>query len=213
MRGTTSLLSRLTARFRRDAKGVVALEFAFLAMPFLFIILALLELALVFLVSAALDTAMERAARTIRTGGLQTDAAFAGLSGQALEDAQETAFETHVCREMGWLVTGCRAALFVDVRTFADWASTNTCDPIRPATQTSGPTFDEDAILFRAGGPRDIVLVRGYYRWPLITPFVSQALVDLEGGVKLITSTQTFRNEPYAPQGAPVVSPTPTCPA
>ena len=212
MRGTSSLISRLTSRYRSDAKGVVALEFAFLALPFLFMILALLELALVFLVSAALDTAMERAARTVRTGGLQTDPAFAGLTGTALEDAQETAFETVVCREMGWLVTGCRNALYVDVRTFADWAATNTCDPIQPGTGGAGPTFDEDAILFRTGGPRDIVLVRGYYRWPLITPMVSQALVDLQGGVKLITSTQTFRNEPYAPQGAPVVSPPPTCP-
>lgn len=205
------LLSRLET-YRRDAQGVVALEFAFLALPFLVIILALLELALVFLMSASLDTAMERAARSIRTGGLQTDPAYAGMTGTALEDQQETDFKAKVCREMAWLASGCSNALHVDVRTFADWVGTNTCDPIQPGTGGAGPTFDEDAILFRTGGPRDIVLVRGYYRWPLITPFVSQALVDLDGGVKLITSTQTFRNEPYAAPGS-TTHPTATCPA
>ena len=199
-------------RFRRGESGVVALEFAFLALPFLFIILALLELALVFLLSASLDTAMERAARSIRTGGLQSSAAYAGLAGQQLEDRQEADFKTEVCRQMAWLASGCATALAIDVRTFTDWVDTNTCDPITPATATSGPTFNDAATLFRTGGPRDIVLVRGYYRWPLLTPLLGQAMVDLEGDVHLVTSTQTFRNEPYGPPANTPPPPPAACP-
>jgi hypothetical protein len=32
----------------------------------------------------------------------------------------------------------------------------------------------------------------------LLTPFLSQALSSAEGGVTIVQSTQTFRNEPYS---------------
>ena len=47
------------------------------------------------------------------------------------------------------------------------------------------------------GGPGDIVVVRAYYQWGLFTPLMNQALETLSGGKTLITSTATFRNEPY----------------
>ena len=40
-------------------------------------------------------------------------------------------------------------------------------------------------------------MVRAYYQWPLIAPLMSQALETLNGGKNLITTTATFRNEPY----------------
>ncbi len=42
------------------------------------------------------------------------------------------------------------------------------------------------------------MVVRAYYKWPLITPFFSQALQQLNGGISLLTATAAFRNEPYS---------------
>ena len=42
-----------------------------------------------------------------------------------------------------------------------------------------------------------IVLVRVWYQWNLIAPLMNQALVKLPGKT-LISSTATFRNEPYS---------------
>jgi Flp pilus assembly protein TadG len=191
----TLALPRLR-RFARATEGVVALEFAFLALPFLFMIFALLELALVFLLAASLDTAMERAARSIRTGGFQ-DANRTGTMA-----AQQTAFEKQVCKEMAWIAPACEASLKVDVQVFDQWAKTNASepmiDPVYKDGKIVGKTFKPELTVFNAGGPRSIVLVRGYYQWPMLTPLLSQAVVNLQGNKALITSTQTFRNEPYA---------------
>jgi len=68
--GRWSPVGRLR-RFLRDRHGATALEFGLVALPFLVVILQVLELSLVFLVYAQLDTALANASRSIRTGALQ----------------------------------------------------------------------------------------------------------------------------------------------
>jgi len=189
----------LLGRFRRAQGGQMAIEFAFLAIPFLFMLFSVLELALVFLLSASLDTAMEDAARQIRTGGFQT------ANGTKTLDVQKQEFKTIVCSRMLWLASGCQASLNVDVRYWAEaapakWSAANTePDPYAPETDpVTGETTIKFTTDFQTGGPKDIVLVRGYFRWVLLTPFLSQALKSPEYGVTIVNSTQTFRNEPYA---------------
>jgi Flp pilus assembly protein TadG len=186
MSARMTLRSRLK-RFAAAREGVAAVEFALVVGPFLFMIFAVLELALVFLLSTSLDTATERAARRIRTGEVQ----LAGESAQA--------FKTAVCSQMTWLSSGCSTSLKVDVRTFKQFADTNLPSPFKPCpAPAKGRCFDDTALLFEHGGPTDVVIVRTYYTWPLLTPFLNQALARLDGGVAVVMSTQTFRNEPYA---------------
>jgi len=196
MRRSGMLRDRLK-RFAQARRGAVAVEFAFLALPFLFMLFAVLELALVFLLSASLDTAMEDASRQIRTGNFQRDNGTTGA-------ASQNAFKGLVCRKMMWLATGCDTALQIDVRRWehtsaTKWSEANNLgDPYVPETDTStGKTTLRYTTLFNTGGPKDIVLVRGYFHWVLLTPFLSQALQSAEGGVTVVQSTQTFRNEPY----------------
>ena len=180
----------LRVRFKRFAaarEGAAAVEFALVVGPFLFMIFAVLELAVVSLLSSSLDTASERAARRIRTGQVQT----------ASENV--TAFTTALCEGMNWLSSSCATSVKVDVRKFEQFADTNIPNPIKPCPPpATGQCFDETALLFEAGGPTDVVVVRTYYKWPLLTPFLSNALAKLDGNVAVIISTQTFRNEPYA---------------
>ena len=185
-----TLATALRNRFERFAaarEGAAAVEFALVVGPFLFMIFAVLELAVVSLLSSSLDTASERAARRIRTGQVQTAGETVG------------AFKTSLCEGMNWLASGCEANIQVDVRTFQQFADTNIANPIKDCPPPgTGKCFDESSLLFNSGGPTDVVVVRTYYKWPLLTPFLSKALARLDGNVAVVISTQTFRNEPYA---------------
>jgi Flp pilus assembly protein TadG len=176
----TRLRAALTL-FSRGRDGSTAVEFAMLAMPFLGLLFGIIELGMIYLISSTLDNATADAARQIRTGQLQT----AG-------GATATSFATAVCTEMAWLGSNCTSNLSVDVRTFTTFSSTSVSDPI-----TSG-TFNAGSLLFQMGGPGDIVLVRTYYPWQLVVPFLDGSVARLSNGKTLVESTTTFRNEPYS---------------
>lgn len=178
------LPSELRRRFRQDQSGTAAIEFAFVAGPFLFMLFAVIELALVFLLSTSLDAASDRASRRIRTGQFQTANQVAGD------------FKTELCTQMTWLASNCAAQLSVDVRTYTTYSQVAAHNPTKIV---DGKTvFDDTQIQFAASlPPETIVVVRSYYRWPLITPFLNQGLGRLDGGVALVSATQTFRIEPY----------------
>lgn len=166
--------------FARAQGGAAAVEMALVATPFFLLLFGIIELALIFLVSSSLENATAQAARTIRTGELQ-----GGSS------PTSSAFKTAICNNFGWLQSDCNSNLQVDVRTFTTFASVTAPQPV------SGGTFNASALTFTPGGPSEIVVVRAYYQWPLIVPMMTQALQTLSGGKVLITSTATFRNEPY----------------
>lgn len=178
--GWRARLRAQALRFARATGGATAVEMALIAMPFFALVFGIIELALIFLVSTSLDNATAEAARTIRTGQLQTGAA-----------ATSAAFKTAICNNFPWLPSDCSANLSVDVRTFSSFASVTAPQPV------VNQVFNPAALTFSPGGPGDIVVVRAYYQWPLVAPLMSQALQSISGGKALITSTATFRNEPY----------------
>jgi Flp pilus assembly protein TadG len=169
------------ARFSRGCGGSTAVEFAMLAVPFLGLLFGIVELGMIYLVSTTLDNATAEAAREIRTGQLQ-------LAG----GATSTSFATVVCNDMSWLGSNCTSNLSVDVRTFTTFSATTIPEPI-----TNGK-FSTTSLQFQMGGPGDIVLVRTYYPWQLVTPFLDGSVANLSNGQMLIQSATTFRNEPYS---------------
>ncbi len=179
---TARMASRILAPargFLRARRGAAAVEMALVATPFFLLLFGIIELAMIFLVSSSLENATSQAARTIRTGEMQTGG---GTS---------ASFKTQICNNFGWLQSDCNSNLYVDVRTYASFASVTDPQPVQ------NQTFNAGALQFTPGGPSDIVVVRAYYQWPLIAPLMSQALQTLSGGKVLLTSTATFRNEPY----------------
>ena len=178
----SSRLTRFTARFARAERGATAIEFALISLPMLVMIFGILELGLVFLVTTTLDTATQSAARQIRTGEFQTSGA-----------SSKANFKTLVCARMSWLIDKCPTGLWLDVRTFSDFNSLAALPP------PNGATFDPNALCFSAGAPTDIVLVRAYFQWDLITPLLIPAFENMGGGSgkRLISSTTAFRNEPF----------------
>ena len=157
------------------------------ATPFFMLLFGIIELALIFMVSSSLENATVEAARTIRTGAFQSGGS-----------ATSAAFKTTICNDFGWLQSDCASNLYVDVRTYATFASITA-----PAPVVNG-VFNPAALTCNAGIPGDIVVVRAYYQWPLIAPLMNSALQQLNGGKALITSSAAFRNEPYTQAGGAV---------
>lgn len=177
-----SRLSRLIARFTRARDGATSVEFAIVALPFLTLVFAIIELGLVFFVSVTLENAVIDTGRKIRTGELQTSGGTAAT------------FKTAVCEEMTWVGTACSSALTLDVRTFAGFTASNTAVA---ANQPQTPCWDP-------GGPGSVVMVRAYYAWPLITPLLETGLRS-SNGKRIVTAVAAFANEPYADTVAPAV--------
>jgi Flp pilus assembly protein TadG len=164
-------------------------------------IMATFELAMVFLISVTLDSATAAAARTLRTGQTVAD----GVS----DTTGQSAFQSAICANMGFMqsITQCQSNLYVDVRTMSGGFQ-NQSPPDEIADINSGNYNNISAgpnkstHCFYSGNAGDVVLVRAYFTWTLLTPFLNKALSRLSNGQAVISSTTTFMNEPFvnAPQ-------------
>lgn len=177
-----SLAARLRARLRdyaTDRRGATAVEFALIAAPFFFLIFALLEVCMIFIMSAVLDHGVAAAGRPLRTGAAQN----AAMTPEQFRDL--------VCSQMMGMID-CQHRLHLDVQTISGFQFTPIGSPINAA----GLVDDED-FGFDPGGPNDIVAVRVFYEWNLITPLITKPLANLSGHRHLIQSNAVFRNEPF----------------
>lgn len=184
MHGTThfSMVARLQGRWQRfaqDRRGAAAVEFALIAAPFFFLIFGLLEVCLIFIMSTVMEHAVAEAARPLRTGEAQ---------GAAMTQEQ---FRQSVCNELFDLLN-CDSRLSIDVRTISNFASTPNGSPL----DTDG-LLNNSGFIFQPGGPNDIVAVRVFYEWDLITPVLSKPLQNMAGNRHLLETTAVFRNEPF----------------
>ena len=178
-----SPLRRLRGFFSAN-DGVAAIEFAFVSLPFFALMMGIFELGLIFLLSTTLDNALGIASRHIRTGEYQTGTATVSA----------TSFQSDICSNLGWLQAACTGNLRTDVETFTSFkaATTGMVSPM------NGTTYDPTKLTgYKTTAPCDIVVVRAYYKWPLIAPGINKTSSSLSDGSLLLTSTVAFRNEPF----------------
>lgn len=171
---------RIVRRFKRDDKGATAIEFAFVVGPFLFLIFATIEVAMVFFASQLLETATADAARLILTGQAQA------------ANFDKVAFKNAVCDKVKVLMS-C-ANLNVDVQTAASFSAASTSAPAR----TSTGAVNYSGLSYNQGAGGDIVVVKVLYEWPVLMPTFGLSIGDLPNGKRLIMSTAAFRNEPFS---------------
>ena len=163
-----------------DRRGVAAVEFAMIAVPFFFLIFGLLEVCVIFIMSSVLEHGLSEAARGIRTGELQSG-----------DDFDRDAFEDIVCSRV-FDMFECKGKIQLDVKTFDDFSSTGNPTPIDEHGE-----LDTTGFEFDPGGRDDIVVVRAFYQWELMTPVMSAPLANLSGNKRLLQATVVFRNEPF----------------
>jgi Flp pilus assembly protein TadG len=172
---------RLRALASADG-GATAVEFAMISIPFLALLFAIFELGAMFMASTAIDAAVEQASRQIRTGQLQASASDSAAG-----------FKTLVCNGISWIPSSdCVANLSLDVRTFSSFSSISLTTPV------SNGAIDQTQIGFSPGDSCDIVVVRAFYPWTLLTPTLEPGLPNLGASQRLLTATVAFRNENWS---------------
>jgi Flp pilus assembly protein TadG len=179
-RSSSSPFRRQTApaRFGADRSGASALEFALLAGPFLLLLVAVAEVAVVYFANFALDNAVAQGARLVRTGQAQT------------QKFDAAAFKTEVCKYISAPIS-C-SGLKLDVSHFASFGGVQLTKPL-DASGNLKSSFNYDP-----GVGSDIVVVRAFYEWTL-TAKLPQAisLSNMSNGDRLLVATAAFRNEPF----------------
>jgi Flp pilus assembly protein TadG len=166
-------------RIVREQDGATTVEFAMVAAPFLAMIFAIMETAIVFFAGQALETAGADSARLIMTGQAQT---------QGFDQAK---FKNAVCGKI-YALFNCSGGLHVDVKSYPSFASVNTAKPL-----DSNGNLQTGSFGYQPGGPGDIVVVRLMYQWPVYVSLLGLNLADSAGSKRLLMSTVAFRNEPY----------------
>jgi Flp pilus assembly protein TadG len=167
---------------RRDQDGATAVEFGLVALPFLGLLFAILEAALLFWTTQILETAVSNASRSIYTGQFQT--ANPGTSPQIAAK-----FKTELCKYVVALVSCNSPAVYVDVRTFKPGDTV-------PDLITNGK-INNASFAYQATQPSDIVLVRVAVVYPLLVPMLNPQGGNVGSNKRLIVATATFRNEPF----------------
>jgi Flp pilus assembly protein TadG len=178
------LPGRAARCFVRRQDGAAAVEFALVAAPFLALIFAILETALVFFASQTLEAAASDSARQIMTGQVQA-------AGYNQDDFKRQV----VCSflQSGVSLFDCEHGVTVDVKSYASFAAINTAPPV-----VNGK-LDTANMTYTPGAAGDIVVVRLYYQWPIYVSLLGNDLANLNGGNRLLVATAVFRNEPFGP--------------
>ncbi|MES1989437.1 MAG: TadE/TadG family type IV pilus assembly protein [Pseudomonadota bacterium] len=169
---------QLRRRFVRDAKGSVAVEFALTAIPFFTLLFAIMEAGIIFFATSTLDQSVNDTGRLIRTGQAQT-----------ASTTKEQMIQK-ICDNVV-LLSSCTTKLKIDVRVFTNFSSVS----FASVMDSSGAVKDT-SLIFNMGAAGDIILVRAFYVWSIMSPF-STGLDNNTSGTRLIQSSVAFRNEPY----------------
>jgi Flp pilus assembly protein TadG len=171
-------MARAVRRLVRRQDGAAAVEFGLVAAPFLALVFAIIETAVVFFASQALETAAADSSRLIMTGQAQT----AGYDAATFKNA--------VCAKIYGLFN-CQSGVSVDVQKFSSFASVTNTKPVDSSGKFNlNPSYNP-------GGACDIVLVRLFYEYPVYVSLLGLKLSDLSSGKRLLAATAVFRNEPY----------------
>jgi len=173
------LTTRALRRFVRQQDGAAAIEFGLVAAPFLALVFAIMETALVFFSGQALETAVADSGRLIMTGQAQS------------QSFDQAAFKNAVCAKIFGLFD-CQNGVYVDVRTYTSFSAVDLTPPL-----DANGNFVNNNFQYKPGGPGDIVVVRLFYQWPVYVSLLGFGMQNMSGNKRLLVATMAFRNEPY----------------
>ena len=194
---------RAGERFREEEQGVAAMEFALLALPFFALLFGILELAIVFFISAALDHGTSQAARLVRTNQIDSSGS---------KEERLAAFRTAVCSNMA-VFKDCETRLIIDLKVNSADSSRFVPD-ILPEPATYNPDFDRDiydqaiadgdtppvdppAESFDVAGADVTVVLRAQYVHQLVIGGGITRLSNDKNNTRRLTSITAFKNEPF----------------
>jgi Flp pilus assembly protein TadG len=167
-------------RYAGCNSGASAVEFSIVAAPFLALLVAIIQTALVFFAARTLDETTEQASRYIMTGQAQTS---------GMTQAQ---FANYVCQKSSSLFS-CNNFM-INVQNYSSFASANTATPTL-TFDSSGAVTNQWA--WSPGAAGDIVIVQVMYQWPIMLGPLGFNLSNLSNGNRLLVSTVALKAEPF----------------
>jgi Flp pilus assembly protein TadG len=148
---------------------------------FFLILMGIIENGLIFFASATLQNATDNAARYVRTGQAQANTATTA----------QADFRQRICADIGPLLS-CDTNLQVDLQSYSGYTGANFTPPTNP-----DGTLKTTLNNYVPGTACNVVLLRTFYTWHVVTPVLSQFLTNMTPGLRLISATAAFRNEPF----------------
>ena len=184
-------------RFGRDRRGVSAVEFGLVGVPFLGLLAAIFETGFVFLNSVGLQAAVQTAARSMLTGTAQAASATISTADQFRT--------TYICPASGEQIlpsfVDC-SKLIIDVRPATSFSSADTTNDFYNNASNQE---------FCPGAPQIITVIRVAYPMPVFLPIVAGLtnIFEVSAGLvsdvpnnpglkHLLLATVVLRTEPYA---------------
>lgn len=161
----------------KNKNGSTAVEFALVGIPFILMVIGIIEMALMFASQSLLEASTAEAAREIRIGAIQ--------QGGGEED-----FKTALC-DFAEIFIPCASLQYQVV----------SLDSFQDAEDFPDAEFDEDGDLqnqeFDPGGVNDVVMIRVAYKYPIKTPMMQLMLTNNNDGNRILMSTVVLQTEPY----------------
>ena len=168
----------LARRLCRDQRGSAAVEFALLIIPLLFLLMGIMEVSMQYFVSGALDAAVQRTARLVRTGQAQSQNMTIGeLRGEMCADILD--------------LFDCSSNSYIIVDTLDNLVAPAYALPVKP----NGDFVS--AVTFEMGAGHSYVMVRGYFQFTPLFNVFGALTPGLSNGKRLLVASALFRNEPF----------------
>jgi Flp pilus assembly protein TadG len=170
--------------FLRDRRAGAAVDFALVLLPFLMVLMVMINSALILLAGQVLQTAATTAGRLVLTGQAQN------------ANYSAAQFKSNVCASLT-VMFNCASNLYIDVES----TSTSSFSSINLANPTnSNGTLNTSGFGYSLGNPGDLVIVRLIYQWPIAASGLVGALMNpISPTNYTLVATVAFRNEPYTP--------------
>ncbi len=184
------------ARLLGDTRGVSAVEFGLVCLPFLALLGGIIQIAFIMWAGQNFDFAFQKAVRTLFTGQFQQ-----GNSQSATAATLLSALRTNMCgtgTTASPVLFDC-SAVKIDITLGAGQGSTFAGSaapyPIDPATRDWAANF---GTHYACAAPGAIVIATAAVKFPVVFKLLAAGLSNFSDGSKLLESTAVFKTEPYA---------------
>lgn len=179
-------------RLWRDEAGTTAIEFAFVAIGLVYLMVGIIEFSMAMTVGNSLEAATNLSSRLGKTGYVDEEAQL----------TQEQTIMDEVERRVGPMIDMTKLDISHEV--YNDFTSLNNPDVLDDKnedgdTDDAGEWTDVDGDGFKdgadgVGSSGNIVVYRISYPWEIMTPLIGQFVTD---GIVRLTAYSVVKNEPY----------------
>ncbi|MGV7033329.1 TadE/TadG family type IV pilus assembly protein [Methylobacterium symbioticum] len=181
--------------FLSDRDGAAAVEFALVAVPFLGLSAAIIQIAFLIWATQNFDRTLQNGVRGLLTGQFQL-----ARAAQTNPPNVQTALRDQICGPSGArILTLFKCAdLKIDVTTSDSFSGSSAGTPFNPQTGTWNTSFGSN---YTCPKPGTIVTVTAAVEFPTFLGLLSVNFRTFGSGSHLLMSTAVFRTEPYETGG------------